>query len=281
MNIAPNDLVLEIGSGHNPKVRADVLCDKYLLDDTERGGAIVADRPFVVGDAEALPFRDGAFDYVICTHVLEHAQDVERFIAELQRVATAGYIETPSEVGEWLYGWEYHHWLVNQVDGRLVLRRKTDSGPFGRLFHEMGATDADFMALHRRYHHLFLVQHEWHDSIDYEIGDASDSVFDFDDERVVTSLLDGGSAPSVASRAKSAIWTRMPDAWRARVKAALTGSAGRAGDPADLRELAACPRCHGELTWDVESVRCDAEGLEYEVRDGIPILLLPDDSSAA
>ncbi len=281
MNIAPNDLVLEIGSGHNPKVRADVLCDKYLLDDTERGGGIVTDRPFVVGDAEALPFKDGAFDYVICCHVLEHARDAERFIAELQRVARAGYIETPSEVGEHLYGWEYHHWLVNRVDGRLVLRRKTASGPFGRLFHEMGATDADFMALHRRYHHLFLVQHEWRGEIEYEIRDAADHVFDLDDEAVVSALLDGRATPGLLSQAQSAIWTRMPDGLRARVKEALARGGGRAGDPADLREIAACPRCRGSLTWELDTVRCDADNLEFEVRDGIPILLLPDDSSAA
>ncbi len=281
MNIAPTDLVLEIGSGHNPKVRADVLCDKYLLDDTERGGGIVADRPFVVGDAEALPFKDGAFDYVICCHVLEHARDVDAFIGELQRVARAGYIETPSEVGEWLYGWDYHRWLVNRVDSRLVLRRKTAPGPFGRLFHEMGATDADFSALHRRYHHLFLVQHEWRGEIDYEVRAADDAVFDLDDEAVVSALLGGHAEPGLLSQAKSAIWTRMPEAWRARVKAMMARNAGSAGDPADLRELAACPRCHGGLTWKADTVRCDADDLDFEVRDGIPILLLPEDSSAA
>jgi uncharacterized protein YbaR (Trm112 family) len=281
VNIAPNDLVLEIGSGHNPKVRADVLCDKYLLDDTERGGAIVADRPFVVGDAEALPFRDGAFDYVICTHVLEHAQDVERFIAELQRVATAGYIETPSEVGEWLYGWEYHRWLVNRIDGRLVLRRKTERGPFGRLFHEMGATDADFMALHRRYHHVFLVQHEWRTKIDYEVRDTGDAPFDLDDEAVATAMLQGGARPGPMSRVKSAIWTRMPDSWRAGSKGLLTRGARSARRRVDLRDVAACPRCKGSLRWESGAAHCEADGLSFEIRDGIPILLLPDEAGAA
>ena len=41
MNIRPNDFVLEIGSGHNPKARSDVLCDKFIGDDEQRGGAIV------------------------------------------------------------------------------------------------------------------------------------------------------------------------------------------------------------------------------------------------
>ena len=37
MNIGPNDLVLDVGSGHNPNPRSDVLCDRYIDDDTERG----------------------------------------------------------------------------------------------------------------------------------------------------------------------------------------------------------------------------------------------------
>jgi len=54
--IEPTDLVLEIGSGHNPLVRANVLMDKYLFDNIERDGDLVIDRPFVVGDAEQIPF---------------------------------------------------------------------------------------------------------------------------------------------------------------------------------------------------------------------------------
>lgn len=40
-----------------------------------------------VADAEALPFRDGAFDTVTCCHVLEHVQDAAAAVRELRRVA--------------------------------------------------------------------------------------------------------------------------------------------------------------------------------------------------
>jgi ubiquinone/menaquinone biosynthesis C-methylase UbiE len=42
---------------------------------------------FVEADIEKLPFADGEFDTVICTHVLEHVLHIDRAIAELRRVA--------------------------------------------------------------------------------------------------------------------------------------------------------------------------------------------------
>jgi uncharacterized protein YbaR (Trm112 family) len=54
-----------------------------------------------------------------------------------------------------------------------------------------------------------------------------------------------------------------------------------------LLEMLVCPRCRGELRYeqDPESLVCEADRLRYEVRDGIPILLIdearPLDAAAA
>lgn len=40
LDIRPGELVLEVGSGHKPMIRSDVLCDKFLADATERCGDI-------------------------------------------------------------------------------------------------------------------------------------------------------------------------------------------------------------------------------------------------
>ena len=40
----------------------------------------------VVGDAHALPFRDGEFEMILCTEVLEHLHDPARAISEMRRV---------------------------------------------------------------------------------------------------------------------------------------------------------------------------------------------------
>lgn len=48
----------------------------------------VADRTtFLVGDTEHLPVDDKAFDYVVCSHVLEHVPDFEQGARELARIA--------------------------------------------------------------------------------------------------------------------------------------------------------------------------------------------------
>ena len=43
-----------------------------------------------------------------------------------------------------------------------------------------------------------------------------------------------------------------------------------------LLELLVCPKCKGELRHeqDPESLVCERDRLRYEVRDGIPILLI-------
>jgi uncharacterized protein YbaR (Trm112 family) len=46
--------------------------------------------------------------------------------------------------------------------------------------------------------------------------------------------------------------------------------------PAAIRELLACPQCHGKLTDEDEGKRlsCPVCGLRFPVRDGIPVMLL-------
>lgn len=40
----------------------------------------------VAGSGEALPFKDGAFDLVICNHVYEHVRDPRMLVSEIRRV---------------------------------------------------------------------------------------------------------------------------------------------------------------------------------------------------
>jgi ubiquinone/menaquinone biosynthesis C-methylase UbiE len=45
---------------------------------------------FCLGDAEALPFRDGAFDLVVCRYAAHHFPNLTQALAEMARVARRG-----------------------------------------------------------------------------------------------------------------------------------------------------------------------------------------------
>ncbi len=176
--------VLEVGSGSRPHPRASILVDRYLDDGEREGRKLVRDaRPLVLADGAALPFRAGAFDYCVCAHVLEHVEDPGRFLSEIQRVARAGYIETPSELHDWMFGvapyTEIHRWFVNLVDGRLVLTRKTPENSrhrFMHLFDHLKREDPHFERWLEKQPRLFMIQLEWQGAIPWAIREAPPSV---------------------------------------------------------------------------------------------------------
>ena len=53
-------------------------------------------KKFIKINEKKLPFKDKEFDFVIASHVLEHVEDPQFFIKELERVAAKGYIELPT-----------------------------------------------------------------------------------------------------------------------------------------------------------------------------------------
>ncbi|SBV99677.1 conserved hypothetical protein [uncultured Dysgonomonas sp.] len=110
LNIKKSDKVLEVGPGHNPSFRSNVIAEKFVDTNYHRCGdvKIFPHQSFVNADGENLPFKDKEFDYVICNQVLEHAENPELFVKEQSRVASRGYIETPSLLGEFLFPKKSH-----------------------------------------------------------------------------------------------------------------------------------------------------------------------------
>lgn len=135
VSIDPTWRVLDVGSGQSPFVRADVLLERYVHDDEHRAGSSVdtEDPRLVVGDALDMPFADGAFDFVVASHIAEHVEDPARLCRELTRVARAGYIETPGAIGDFLLREPFHVWRVRKHAGGLRFDRVRDPRPLGRL----------------------------------------------------------------------------------------------------------------------------------------------------
>lgn len=63
---------------------------------------------YVAARIEALPFEDGAFDTVICTHVIEHILDYRQAIAELRRIARRRLIVVVPREREYRYSFNPH-----------------------------------------------------------------------------------------------------------------------------------------------------------------------------
>lgn len=131
-------LVLDIGSGHNPHPRANVLVDRNTEENIDRSGKkirIDKGRPFIAGDAQYLPFSDKTFDYIIASHIAEHVEDPKIFCRELMRIGKRGYIETPSKIGEMLLTEPFHRWYVYVDRQTLIFEKITNHSPLWEFFY--------------------------------------------------------------------------------------------------------------------------------------------------
>lgn len=74
--------------------------------------------PYTYGDIRELPFADGEFGAVFCSHVLEHMptpEDCVKAWAELHRVADEVLICLPPKTSVWAWLVPDHHLWVEQV----------------------------------------------------------------------------------------------------------------------------------------------------------------------
>jgi hypothetical protein len=133
VSISDKDRVLEVGPGGTPYARADVFLEKKYIDKTEARGQrgnvdeLITDKPVIYYDGNRMPFSDKEFDYVICSHVLEHVDDVSFFVKELTRVADKGYIEFPTICYEYLYNFSEHKNFMAWRDGVIVWLPKKET----------------------------------------------------------------------------------------------------------------------------------------------------------
>lgn len=129
--IGQKDRVLEIGPGGSPYRRADLFLELRYDDENEgklqRGNTekLRTDKPIIYYDGIDFPFNDKEFDYVICSHVIEHVENIEYFLSEMFRIASKGYIEYPTIYYEYLYNFSVHLNFLKFKDGNLIYLKKT------------------------------------------------------------------------------------------------------------------------------------------------------------
>ena len=88
----PDWKILDIGCGYRANENANVVAD--VQDFSE----LYKNKKFVRINNKILPFQNNEFDFVIASHVIEHVEDFEFFIKELERISSKGYIELPTRL---------------------------------------------------------------------------------------------------------------------------------------------------------------------------------------
>lgn len=260
--VPTNALVLEVGSGGNPYVRANVLLDAYE-DTRERHWApLVADRPMVLGFVENLPFRDGAFDFVIASHVLEHSVHPERFLAELQRVARAGYIEVPDAFMERINPYRDHRLEITVRASTLQIRKKSAwqvDPELVELYEAHAKSPITRMTMPGRPFD-FHVRYYWSDKIDFNLLNPE--------------VDTGWTAAADTLHADVPAGVRMTLRTRVRDLLRLVGSQRKRNRSIDLASLVRCPVCHSvHLSFRPDMLTCESCGTEFPITNGIPRML--------
>lgn len=131
--ISATDKVLEIGPGSNPHPRSNILLELTYGTEEERNAQfghnvkLSTEKEIVYYDGKKFPFKDNEFDYVICSHVLEHIDDVPRFLSEIFRISNKGYFEYPLIYYEYLYNFNVHLNFVKFDGTTLYFKKKSQS----------------------------------------------------------------------------------------------------------------------------------------------------------
>lgn len=187
LDIKRKDRVLEVGGGHNPHPRSNVVVDKFVDTNFHRSGDIkvLKHQQFLNADGENLPFADKEFDYVICCQVLEHVENPVRFLSEQFRVAKRGYIETPSLLGEYLFPRESHKWILHEYKDVLYLVDKkkinfTYGYDLGELIQEyLPKNSIGFKIMQRTHPNIETIRIEWEGDFAYVLEPTDPEVMRF------------------------------------------------------------------------------------------------------
>ena len=109
LNIDVGDIVLDIGCGegrHSISLHVDKQVNAVGMDLSMEDMKIAKNRTkdfsipnsnksscvFALGDINSLPFKDNAYDAVVCSEVLEHLEFLEKGVSEIVRVLKPGGI---------------------------------------------------------------------------------------------------------------------------------------------------------------------------------------------
>ena len=160
----PNWKVLDIGCGYGAHKKASVVCDVQDLS------KFYKDKIFIKIESEILPFKVKEFDFVIASHVLEHVEDVDIFIKELERVSSKGYIEVPTKLEDNLVfeNKKDHIWHMefDDINYELIISKKVQ-------YFEPILTVSSIKKLSEIFKQSLVLELYWENQIKYKKNEES------------------------------------------------------------------------------------------------------------
>ena len=169
LNLNPDWKILDIGCGYTAHENATVICDIQDLS------SFYKNKKFIKLDNKNLPFKDKEFDFVIASHVIEHVEDVEYFISELQRISSKGYIELPTILEDNLVfeNKSDHLWHMefDDVNNHLLISKRVQ-------YLEPVLTVSIAKKLSKYFRQSLILELFWENSIEYQIKQNSDTNFE-------------------------------------------------------------------------------------------------------
>jgi len=159
----PSWKILDIGCGYRAHKKANIIADQQDLS------AFYPDKKFIKINEKKLPFKDKEFDFVIASHVIEHVEDFQFFISEIERISNKGYIELPSKLGDNLVfeNKNDHIWWFeyNDVTNELITSKRNQIvEPF--------LTVATGKLLEEIFRDSLILELYWEEKIDYKVDDS-------------------------------------------------------------------------------------------------------------
>ena len=159
----PKWKILDIGCGYRAHPYASVIADVQDLSNHYEG------KKFIKINEKKLPFKDKEFDFVIASHVIEHVEDFEFFINELERISSKGYIELPSRLGDNLVfenKTDHIWWFVyDDINNKLLASKRNQLvEPF--------LTVSTAKLFEKIFRESLVIELIWDKKIDYQIDNS-------------------------------------------------------------------------------------------------------------
>ena len=154
--------ILDIGCGYTASQYANTVADVQDLSNFYKN------KKFIKITEKKLPFRDNEFDFVITSHVIEHVEDFEFFIHEIERISKQGYIELPTRLGDNIVfeNLKDHIWWFkynDELNSLIVSKKNQILEPF------LSVSTAK--KLENIFRESLIMEIYWKDKIEFQLDD--------------------------------------------------------------------------------------------------------------